>query len=111
MFVFNELDGSYAWYKPLPASPQAGGCGPEISLTSSVAFTQAAYFPKNGPGATEPKALYGITKCASHFQKPLLINLGTPTANGGLAEVVKFMNSSDLTDLHELIHLVSDAGA
>lgn len=103
MFVNNEADGTGAWYQPNPADPPAGLC------SAGHAFTNVG-FPRDSNTVSVARAIYGITACPGYFTRPLLLNLGTPIANGGLQEVNKYLNSSDLADLHEIIHLVTDGG-
>lgn len=91
------------WYPPDAADPPAGLC------SACVAFTNTG-FPKSRFTDTIAKALYGITACPHLFTRPLLLDLGTPIANGGVPEVRKFLNSSDLGGVHEIIHLVTDGG-
>lgn len=101
MFVNNGFDGASMWYPPDAADPPAGLC------SACVAFTNTG-FPKSRFTDTIAKALYGITACPHLFTRPLLLDLGTPIANGGVPEVRKFLNSSDLGGVHEIIHLVTD---
>ena len=108
MYVYNALDGSAAWYPPQENNPPGGRCGQLVlgSDRSVLLFT-------NADVGTEPamgNALYGITACGASFNSDLLLDLGTPAANGGMAEIEKFQDSADLNDLHELIHLVSLGG-
>lgn len=108
MYVRSPLDGFTAWYPGQQNNPSGGVCG-QLNLGSNLfvmEFTNAHV--GMGPGAMN--ALYGITACAQNFNNDVLLNLGTPAANGGMAEIEKFQSASDLNDLHELIHLVSLAG-
>ena len=110
MFVYNADDRSNAWYPPHPANPPTGCCysAPDRTIT---AFTDAE-FDLSIPGdAANVKALYGITKCASHFNSPTLSSLGIPRRNGGIAEILRFEKAADLEDLHEAMHLISAGGA
>ena len=108
MYVYNVLDGSAAWYPPLENNPPGGGCGQLVlgSDRSVQLFTNAHV----GTDPAMANALYGITACAANFNQDLLLDLGTPAANGGMAEIEKFLEASDLNDLHELMHLVSLGG-
>lgn len=56
------------------------------------------------------RALYGITACPGSFSDAHLLDLQTPTANGGYQEVKKFAETSDIGNLHEIIHLISLGG-
>lgn len=117
MFVNNQLDGTFSWYMPNPASPSKGTCNFDVAqqLLATTAFTDAKYSTEGLlPGAAQTgvqdtaRALYGITVCPSHFDVPTLLDLGAPTPNAGTSEVYKFQRSADLEDLHELIHLVTN---
>ena len=100
MYVFNEVDGSTGWYTPSEDSPPLGNCGDQSDpITAVSGFTLY--------GVVDALALLGLTMCPNHFIKPLLLDLGTPVVDGGIAEVHRFLNTSDLTNLHELMHLVS----
>ena len=108
MYVRNTLDGTSAWYPGQQSNPSGGVCG-QINVGSSLfvlEFTNAAL----GMTPASMNALYGITACPAHFNSDLLLDMGTPAANGGMAEIEKFLAASDIGDLHELIHLVSLAG-
>ena len=100
-----NLDGTSAWYPGLEANPSLGVCGQKGGDGSS-AFTNV----KMGMSWKDIRALYGITACPAMFEKNVLLDLGTPAANGGTAEIKKFLYSSDIIDLHELIHLVTFGG-
>ena len=110
MFVYNADDRSNAWYPPDPRSPQTGRCYSTASRTIT-AFTDVEFNLSSPVDAAMAKALFGITLCPSHFTAPTLSELGTPTPNGGVAEVYKFQKAADLEDLHEAMHLVSEGGA
>ena len=108
MYVYNVLDGSAAWYPPQESYPLGGRCGQRILGSDRVVllFTNADV----GTDPAMMNALYGITACATSFGKDLLLDLGTPAAKGGMAEIEKFQDAADLNDLHELVHLVSLGG-
>ena len=102
MYAYNRVDGTYAWYPGKEDNPSGGGCGGHV-----LRFTDTLL------GITDDailKALYDITACPKSFDLALLSDLGTPVANGGIAEIGKFSEVSDLIDLHELMHLVSRGG-
>lgn len=108
MYVNNVLDGSSSWYPGQENNPAGGVCG-QRNLGSNLFVVQFT----NGHVGMDPaamSALYGITACPNSFNADLLLDLGTPAANGGLAEIEKFQSTSDLNNLHELLHLVSLAG-
>ena len=108
MYVRNTLDGTSAWYPGQQSNPSGGVCG-QINVGSGrfvLEFTNAAL----GMTPASMNALYGITACPAYFNSDLLLDMGTPAANGGMAEIEKFLAASDIRDLHELIHLVSLAG-
>ena len=108
MYVSNPLDGFTGWYPGQQNNPSGGVCG-QLNLGSNffvMEFTNAHV----GMSPESMKALYGITSCAANFNNELLLDMGTPAANGGMAEIERFQSASDLNDLHELIHLVSLAG-
>ena len=105
MYVYNPADGSSAWYPGPESNPSGGACDlgsypPTILVTN--ANTQMAGFSMF--------ALYGITACPASFSDALLLDLQTPTANGGLPEVKKFIDTADNGNLHEIMHLVSLGG-
>ncbi len=109
MYVRNTLDGTSGWYPGQENNPSGGVCGQfdyGTRVLVILAFTGAGL----GMSPASMNALYGITACPAHFDRDLLLDLGTPAANGGMAEIEKFLVASDLNDLHELIHLVSHAG-
>ena len=105
MWVYNSLDGTRAWYPPNPTNPPAGACG-------DPAYNVAAFTGVKFETSLETvPALYGITMCPDHFEQPLLLDLGIPGQASSIADVKKYTTSSDLTDLHEAFHLISDGGA
>lgn len=107
MYVNNFLDGSSAWYPGQANNPSGGVCG-QLNLGSNRFVLQFV----NGHvemDAAAMNALYGITACPPSFNSDLLLDLGTPAANGGIPEIEKFLAASDL-DLHEALHLVSLGG-
>ena len=104
MWVYNSLDGTRAWYPPNPTNPPLGYCGnPAFEV---VAFASVGFDGR----PLEMQALYGITMCKSHFEQPLLLDLGMPGQAASIDEIKKFLTSSDIIDLHEAFHLISDGG-
>ena len=101
MYVYNDLDGSSAWYPGNQDHPSWGGCGPPNS--DPAGRMQAV---TDCPLKQDENALFGMTVCPINFDLHLLLDLG-PLANSRLAEINYFLAASDLVNLHEMFHVLT----